>query len=89
LRELHLGHNGIGFEGAVALARSSHLAGLLALDLRRAEIGSKGGQALAASPCLKQIAFLDVAENGLDEASKDALRQRFGARAQVTLPWEK
>jgi uncharacterized protein (TIGR02996 family) len=50
------------------------------LDLTGCGIGNVGGQALAASPRLRNLELLDLRDNPLDKATKAALRKQFGSR---------
>jgi uncharacterized protein (TIGR02996 family) len=76
---LHLSHNGIGAEGAVALAGSPHLANLITLLLLYNQIGDEGAVALASSPHLANLTTLNLDGNGIEGEGTEALRQRFGA----------
>jgi hypothetical protein len=72
-------HNGIGAEGAVALAASPHLVNLTYLRLRGNGIGTEGAVALAGSPHLVNLTSLDLSANEIGAEGAVALRQRFGA----------
>jgi uncharacterized protein (TIGR02996 family) len=83
LRELDLGSNPVGDAGAVALARSAHLPALQTLWLGGCGVGVAGGQALAHSENLGDVIFLLLFHNPLDEATRQALRDRFGPAVRV------
>ena len=54
LKRLYLGTTGIGSDGVRALARPEVLGRLLALDLRRNDLGNRGANALAQSPASRR-----------------------------------
>jgi uncharacterized protein (TIGR02996 family) len=84
LRRLGLSDNKITGVGAAALAASPSLAGLRVLGLTGNAIGDAGALALAASPHLSGLEKLALKGRGLGPAAVDALRQRFGARLDLT-----
>ncbi len=71
LTNLSLDGNNIGDAGARALA--GYKAGWTTLGLRAVGLSSQGASDLAGSGALDRCSYLDVADNGLDEASTDAL----------------
>lgn len=76
LRELDLSHCQIGDEGCEAIA-GGRLSGLKVLRLDQSRITAKGALRLAAMPGLER---LDVAHNGIDEATLRALAEMRPAR---------
>lgn len=72
---LHLAFNGIGEEGARALAQSPHLASLTEFYLYINEIGDEGARALAQSEHLASLILLNLRFNGIGEEGKRALAQ--------------
>jgi hypothetical protein len=56
----------VGDRGAIALAHSPHVAHLVTLELWRNAIGRDGVEALAASPYLHDLRFLDLSGNPAD-----------------------
>jgi hypothetical protein len=78
LRDLNLYGNGIGPDGAVALAASPHLGNLESLRLNGASIGDAGALALAGSRHLHKLRQLNVSAEGLSEQAQKRLRKRFG-----------
>ena len=87
LRVLDLSSNHVGNAGAVALANSPHLGGLLELDLADAEVGDAGAVALAGSPHLDGLLRLNLRSRPparpLGAAARRALRERFGRRVSL------
>ena len=73
LTSLELYGNGIGAEGAKALAGSPHLANLTSLDLGRNGIGDEGAVALASSPRLANLTSLLLGQNGISAEGAVAL----------------
>jgi hypothetical protein len=65
---------------AVTLARCPGLAGLKRLWLWHAGVGDEGGRALARSPHLAGLEFLNLEGNALSPDVEAELRQRFGRR---------
>ena len=80
LHTLDLTNNPIGSAGALALADSPHLTALRVLYLHGAGIGRAGAVALAESPHLGGLEQLALAFNGIDDATRELLRRRFGHR---------
>ena len=62
---MNLGYNGIGVEGATALANSTNLKNLTSLDLRVNDIGVEGTTAIACwCPCIRcSLAMVSVGLN--------------------------
>jgi hypothetical protein len=83
LAHLDLRHNPIGDTGALVLAQCRDSARLRVLDLYNCSIRDEGGQALADSPWLSDLAQLDLDCNELDEDTQAALRERFGDRVHL------
>lgn len=83
LATLELGHNPLGQQGARALAGCSALPALTSLSLSGCQIGDRGALSLLHAPRLERLESLDVSNNGLTEAVKQELRERYGTR--VTL----
>lgn len=79
LRSLGLYNNGLGDDGAKALARWRALASLAALDLGYNNISGVGGRALAESPYLAGLTVLELRGNRLSPEAASALQRRFGA----------
>jgi uncharacterized protein (TIGR02996 family) len=88
LQELGLNRCGWGDPQIEEFAASSHLARLTALHLGFNAIGEAGGMALAASPYLRQLQWLDLyGNNDLFQheptAAIRALRLRFGDKVRL------
>jgi hypothetical protein len=78
---LNLMNNPVGDAGALALAASGALAGLLELDLRDADVNDAGALALADSPYLDGLLRIDLRNRDhrqLGAAAREALTERFG-----------
>jgi uncharacterized protein (TIGR02996 family) len=73
LTVLRLGVNGLGDEGAEALAGSPLLARLTALDLHDCRLGRRAAAALAVSPHLGCLASLDLDRNQIGPMGADSL----------------
>jgi hypothetical protein len=80
LRVLDLRENRLGDRGAISLAESKHLAGLIELDLAESRIADAGAEALADSEHLGGLIYLNMFGNPITEAGKDRLKLRFGNR---------
>ena len=83
LRVLRLYGNSVGNEGAAALARSPHLAGLLVLDLGHAQVGDEGILAILESPLADRLVLLDLTGSPASEETKEELVGRMGDRVRV------
>jgi uncharacterized protein (TIGR02996 family) len=83
LRVLDLARNLIGNEGAVALARAPHLAGLLVLNLSYARVGDEGIVALLESPLVDRLVLLDLTGSPASEEAKELLVGQMGDRVRV------
>jgi uncharacterized protein (TIGR02996 family) len=81
---LRLNRNRLRDAGAVSLANSRHLAGLLRLELRDNGITEVGAAALADSPHLGALTVLDVRVNRIPPAAAGRLRDRFGAAVRLS-----
>jgi uncharacterized protein (TIGR02996 family) len=84
LRKLSLRYDAIGARGAIALASSPGLAGLVQLDLIGNSLTDAGVKALAQSPHLKRLRTLNVSlgrpgrEGFIGDSAREALLARFG-----------
>ncbi|VTR93019.1 Repeat-companion domain protein OS=Isosphaera pallida (strain ATCC 43644 / DSM 9630 / IS1B) GN=Isop_0391 PE=4 SV=1: LRR_6 [Gemmata massiliana] len=47
------------------------------------QIGARGARALAASPHLAELRFLDLRNNTIDHAGRSTLRSRFGSKVKL------
>jgi hypothetical protein len=83
LRVLRLYGNSAGNEGVIALARSPHLAGLLALDLGFTQVGDEGLLALLESPLADGLVLLDITGSPASEETKELVVGRMGDRVRV------
>jgi uncharacterized protein (TIGR02996 family) len=83
LRVLNLGSNPVGDGGAVALGRSDTLPRLHTVWLGECGIGNVGGTALAHSARLRDVIFLLLFHNRMKEATRAALRDRFGDAVRI------
>jgi uncharacterized protein (TIGR02996 family) len=79
LTALRLPDGNFGPEGMVALASSAYLSQLRELYLIRSRIAADGADALIASPHLHGLRALYVGGNGLSQAVRQRLKERFGA----------
>jgi uncharacterized protein (TIGR02996 family) len=70
---IHLGKNGVGARGALALASSPRLSLLESLDLRHDPIGDDAVVALVGSSSLKRLEELDLYEVGLGVGGMERL----------------
>jgi uncharacterized protein (TIGR02996 family) len=77
LEVLVLANNGIGPEGAEALARPRQFPGLTSLDLYRNFIGDRGAAAFLASTGLPVLTSLRTSFNGIGPEFQAALREKF------------
>lgn len=75
LRELEVRSGRIGPEGALALARATHLTALERLVIEHDRIGPEGGRALAKAGHLAGLKYVDIKYVGLDEAAVVGLIQ--------------
>jgi uncharacterized protein (TIGR02996 family) len=82
LKRLDLRNNPFGLPAVKALAETD-LPALEELDLSRADIGRTGAQALAASPCLKNLKRLTVSEEFVGLIGREALMKRFTKQVVV------
>jgi hypothetical protein len=83
LRVLHLYGNSVGNDGAVALARSPHLAGLLVLNLGHCMVGDDGIEAILESPLADGLVLLDLTGSPASDESKLLLKTRMGDRVRI------
>jgi hypothetical protein len=67
--------------GAVALAGSAILAGLIDLDLSSCSVGDEGARALAGCPHLGRVERLGLEGNPIGAEARGALKERFEGRA--------
>ena len=90
VRELDLGHNRLGDDGARALADAPSAAGLRSLGLANAALTDDGLAALAASPRLARLESLDVRNNPLSDQGFRALLAARSLRrvASLRYSWE-
>lgn len=78
LRRLLAAENQLGDRGLTALAACPILAKVETLLLTGNKLGAKGARALAASPHLDALAELRLGVDGLAQAERELLRERFG-----------
>jgi uncharacterized protein (TIGR02996 family) len=84
LKVLDLGNCFLGDRGVVALTSSPNVAHLTDLDLFYCQIGAEGANALVDSPHLAGLQRLELVGNErIPEASRAALRERFGERVRL------
>ena len=83
LRVLRLHSNPAGNDGAVALARAPHLAGLLVLNLGYSQVGDEGVEAILESPLADGLVLLDLTGSPASEEMKEVLKARMGDRVRV------
>jgi uncharacterized protein (TIGR02996 family) len=84
LRVLSLHGNLIGNDGAAALVRSPHLAGLLVLDLGYSQVGDEGVEAILESPLADGLVLLDLTGSPASAEIKEVLKERMGDRVRVS-----
>jgi uncharacterized protein (TIGR02996 family) len=83
LRALYLPSNPVGNDGAAAIARSPHLAGLLVLDLSYSQVGDEGIEAILESPLADGLALLDLSGSPASAEMKEVLKARMGDRVRI------
>ncbi|QJW95014.1 TIGR02996 domain-containing protein [Frigoriglobus tundricola] len=83
LRVLWLYGNSVGNDGAVALAQSPHLSGLLVLDLGFAQVGDEGIGAILESPLADGLVLLDLTGSPASAEMKEVLKARMGDRVRL------
>jgi Leucine-rich repeat (LRR) protein len=89
LESLDLYGNGIGDQGAAAIAASNSLHRLRFLDLGDNTITDAGALALARSPHLEALTVVELGGAELADTTVSVLRDRFGAGARLSYPWER
>lgn len=86
LRMLLLAGNGIGDEGAVALANNPHLGNLEQMDLGSNRISDEGARAILGSPHLLRLTNLNLSGNRVSTAVVEALSGRFDPTVNDEVP---
>ena len=82
-RTLKLAHNGLGTDGARALASTASLASVVELDLTWNRIGDDGLRAIAESPHLEALRSLSAAGTEMSDHGARALAEARTARLRV------
>jgi uncharacterized protein (TIGR02996 family) len=80
LTHLGLSDNELGDATVQVLVRSPSCGGLEGLDLDRCGLTDTGAQALTDTPHLERLKWLRLAGNGISEAARGQLQDRFGDR---------